>query len=113
MSRGNQREVDRARAAKRNGNGKKNDDGLTPAQRNERCVRACCYGKNVIMLVSGCSVHKQFCAARLLWEVSVLQPVASILLTKHSSENAWFIYYYLDRNLESVQLHINLECCTL
>lgn len=38
-ARGNQREVDRARAAKRNaGQGKKKDDGLTPLQRKERCV---------------------------------------------------------------------------
>jgi 4F5 protein related disordered region len=57
MSRGNQREIDRKRAAARTakaGAGKK-DDGLTPAQRNERCAmthklhpassiehRACC-----------------------------------------------------------------------
>jgi hypothetical protein len=39
MSRGNQRDKDRERAAARNaGSGKKADDGLTPAQRNERCV---------------------------------------------------------------------------
>ena len=39
MSRGNQRDKDRQRAAARAGkDGKKNDDGLTPAQRNERCV---------------------------------------------------------------------------
>lgn len=42
MSRGNQREVDRKRAQKRaEKNGKKGkDDGLTPAQRNERDAKA-------------------------------------------------------------------------
>lgn len=42
MSRGNQREVDRKRAQKRAEKaGKKgNDDGLTPAQRNERDAKA-------------------------------------------------------------------------
>lgn len=39
MSRGNQREQDRKRAAARQGKEKK-DDGLTPAQRNERYARA-------------------------------------------------------------------------
>lgn len=39
MSRGNQRDQDRKRAAARSGKaGSKNDDGLTPAQRNERCA---------------------------------------------------------------------------
>jgi len=42
MSRGNQREVDRKRAQKRaEKSGKKGkDDGLTPAQRNERDAKA-------------------------------------------------------------------------
>jgi hypothetical protein len=39
MSRGNQREQDRKRAAARQGKEKK-DDGLTPAQRNERYAHA-------------------------------------------------------------------------
>jgi hypothetical protein len=39
MTRGNQREIDRQRAAKRNAGGKtqKDKDGLTPEQRRERC----------------------------------------------------------------------------
>ena len=39
MTRGNQREIDRARAAKRGAGGKtqKDKDGLTPEQRRERC----------------------------------------------------------------------------
>lgn len=43
MTRGNQREIDRARAAKRAGGGKtlKDKDGLTPEQRKERyCTRS-------------------------------------------------------------------------
>lgn len=42
MSRGNQREVDRKRAQKRaeKGGKKGKDDGLTPAQRNERDAKA-------------------------------------------------------------------------
>lgn len=41
MSRGNQRDKDRARNAARAGKGAgKNDDGLTPAQRNERDKKA-------------------------------------------------------------------------
>lgn len=43
MSRGNQRDVDRKRAQKRaeKAGGKKGkDDGLTPAQRNERDAKA-------------------------------------------------------------------------
>lgn len=38
MSRGNQRDTDRARAQARVTKGKKNEDGLTPAQRQERCA---------------------------------------------------------------------------
>lgn len=39
MSRGNKRDVDRARAAARNAKqGAKKDDGLTPEQRRERYV---------------------------------------------------------------------------
>lgn len=39
QTRGNQREIDRARSQKRNEkNGKKNSDGLTPLQRKERSV---------------------------------------------------------------------------
>lgn len=39
MTRGNQRDRDRARAQARAGASKKKDDGLTPAQRNERYAR--------------------------------------------------------------------------
>ncbi|XP_059308097.1 uncharacterized protein LOC132059464 [Lycium ferocissimum] len=40
MTRGNQREKDRERAAARAGKNKKNDDGLTPEQRRERDAKA-------------------------------------------------------------------------
>ncbi|CAK0784770.1 hypothetical protein CVIRNUC_007974 [Coccomyxa viridis] len=42
MTRGNQREIDRARAAKRGAGGKtqKDKDGLTPEQRRERDAMA-------------------------------------------------------------------------
>eukprot|EP01025_Chloroclados_australasicus_P042174 TRINITY_DN44893_c0_g1_i2.p3 TRINITY_DN44893_c0_g1~~TRINITY_DN44893_c0_g1_i2.p3 ORF type:complete len:102 (-),score=19.99 TRINITY_DN44893_c0_g1_i2:335-640(-) len=42
MSRGNQRDTDRKRAAQRaaKAGGKKNEDGLTPQQRNERDKKA-------------------------------------------------------------------------
>jgi len=42
MTRGNQREIDRARAQARAGKGAaaKKDDGLTPQQRNERDAKA-------------------------------------------------------------------------
>lgn len=41
MSRGNKRDVDRARAAARNAKqGAKKDDGLTPEQRRERDAKA-------------------------------------------------------------------------
>lgn len=43
QTRGNQRDIDRARAQKRadkNGGTKKNDDGLTPLQRRERDAKA-------------------------------------------------------------------------
>ncbi len=42
MSRGNQRDIDRARAAKRNEKGVKlkDKDGLTPEQRHERDAKA-------------------------------------------------------------------------
>jgi hypothetical protein len=36
MSRGNQRDLDRKRAAARTAKGNKKDDGLTPQQRQER-----------------------------------------------------------------------------
>lgn len=64
MSRGNQRDVDRARAAKRAAGGKKNDDGLTPAQRNERCV-----------IVSPHNSRKNtlYCASRLVLAFSSLE----------------------------------------
>jgi hypothetical protein len=40
MTRGNQREKDRERAAARNGKSKTKDDGLTPEQRRERDAKA-------------------------------------------------------------------------
>ncbi|XP_071713367.1 uncharacterized protein [Rutidosis leptorrhynchoides] len=40
MTRGNQREKDRERAAARNPKGKTKDDGLTPEQRRERDGKA-------------------------------------------------------------------------
>ncbi|XP_071698770.1 uncharacterized protein [Rutidosis leptorrhynchoides] len=40
MTRGNQREKDRERAAARNPKGKNKDDGLTPEQRRERDGKA-------------------------------------------------------------------------
>ena len=48
MTRGNQRETDRKRAEQRNAknNPKKNEDGLTPQQRNER--RAGTEGKGTL-----------------------------------------------------------------
>lgn len=65
MSRGNQRDVDRARAAARaakQGKPAKDKDGLTAAQRKERCVCETCVrgvwerGPPAVEACGGCSV---------------------------------------------------------
>lgn len=69
MTRGNQREIDRARAAKRNAGGAtaKDKDGLTASQRKERCGKVCGMVSLYRCLISSCLCDQQD-STRLLYK---------------------------------------------
>jgi hypothetical protein len=82
QTRGNQREIDRARAQKRKdkaGVGKDKEDGLTPAQRKERC--AAFWGSTLAADQQG----SRFGLGTLLQVAMGLQPLPlSLCVLQHS-----------------------------